>query len=492
MTLKTAVRFSCLALALIALVLTATAPLFAITDEEIFRDFRFNFINPGARALGLGGAFVAMADDSTATLANPAGLVWLKRPELFEEFRVQTVDTTETIEVNTDPTATVLGATGTIASSTEPKNTFSPSFFSYVYPAGKWAVGIARQELFNIDNRTSSSNTFDPSFFGGLTFTGRGEIDTEISNWIVSGAYKITDTLSVGVSAVYSIMNLDSRVDNTFIDNSGFLVDDGDPNTPCLVCGIEIPFYTTKIHDTDSDLSYNLGISWNIVKQVTVAASYRKGSKFTVTSELAQFFSNGAPFFEPAISDPNVIGPTTEVTFHVPDSYSLGVAYRPLDRLTLSVEAARIEYEDLLDGFTSGMNILTFKDCNTSNCSPNNNHPGANFVVEDRTELHLGGEYIFTVGTNPLAVRLGLYTDPDNRVRADFEKHTLATFGGFPIAPSDGQSLLSTNDSFPERDDELHITAGAGIVIQDRFQVDVAVDFSDIADQYVLSSIYRF
>jgi len=491
MTLKTAVRSACLALALIALVLTASTPLFAITDEENFRDFRFNFINPGARALGLGGAFVAMADDSTATLANPAGLVWLKRPELFEEFRVRTVDATETIE-ETPTTVVAPGVTGTISSSTEPKNTFSPSFFSYVYPAGKWAVGIARQELFNIDNRTTSENAFDPNFLGGLTFGGRGEIDTEISNWILSGSFKITDKLSVGASLVYGIMRMESRVNNVMIDKSGFLIDDGDPNTPCLVCGLDIPFYTTEIDDSDTDLRYNLGISWNIVSQVTVAASYRKGSKFTVESEIAQFFDNGAPFFSPNISDPSVIGPTTDVTFHVPDSYSLGVAYRPLDRLTISVEAARIEYEDLLDGFTSGMNVLTFKDCNTSNCSPNNNHPGAKFVVEDRTEVHLGAEYIFTIGANPLAVRLGLYTDPDNRVRADFEEHTLSTFGFFPANPQDGQSILSTNDSFPERDDELHITAGAGIVIQERFQVDVAVDFSDIADQYVLSSIYRF
>jgi hypothetical protein len=30
-------------------------------------------VNPGARSLGLGGAFVALADDATAAYANPAG-----------------------------------------------------------------------------------------------------------------------------------------------------------------------------------------------------------------------------------------------------------------------------------------------------------------------------------------------------------------------------------------------------------------------------------
>ncbi len=45
----------------------------------------FNFLNPGARSLGFGGAFAAVADDATAAFANPAGLVQLLRPEISVE-----------------------------------------------------------------------------------------------------------------------------------------------------------------------------------------------------------------------------------------------------------------------------------------------------------------------------------------------------------------------------------------------------------------------
>src|SRR5262245_66683585 len=62
-------------------------PSWAITDEEIFRQMRFNFINPGARALGLGGSFIAVADDATAAQANPGGLMQLAAPEFFVEER---------------------------------------------------------------------------------------------------------------------------------------------------------------------------------------------------------------------------------------------------------------------------------------------------------------------------------------------------------------------------------------------------------------------
>ena len=49
--------------------------------------FEFSFSNPGARSLGLGGAFAALADDATAAFANPAGLVQLVRPEVSIEGR---------------------------------------------------------------------------------------------------------------------------------------------------------------------------------------------------------------------------------------------------------------------------------------------------------------------------------------------------------------------------------------------------------------------
>ena len=57
-----------------ALAMGSAVPAHAVTDEEVFRTFRFNFVNPGGRALAMGGAFVGIADDATAAAANPAGL----------------------------------------------------------------------------------------------------------------------------------------------------------------------------------------------------------------------------------------------------------------------------------------------------------------------------------------------------------------------------------------------------------------------------------
>ena len=50
------------------------------TNDEGLAFLQLNFFNPGARALAMGGAFIAMADDATAAVANPAGLTTLNPP----------------------------------------------------------------------------------------------------------------------------------------------------------------------------------------------------------------------------------------------------------------------------------------------------------------------------------------------------------------------------------------------------------------------------
>jgi hypothetical protein len=45
----------------------------AISSVEANAGPQFNFVNPGARSLGMAGAFIGLADDSTAAYTNPAG-----------------------------------------------------------------------------------------------------------------------------------------------------------------------------------------------------------------------------------------------------------------------------------------------------------------------------------------------------------------------------------------------------------------------------------
>ncbi|HZE88759.1 MAG TPA: hypothetical protein VE404_04380, partial [Verrucomicrobiae bacterium] len=136
-----------------ALFLTAVfaAPAAAVTDEEIFRDFRFNFANPGARALAMGGAFIAIANDATAAQANPARLGVLRRPEIFAEVRNRNTDASG---VNTgnfliDPTINP-SADLSLNSQIDPETQTVPSVVSFVYPfklRRALTIGVSRQEI---------------------------------------------------------------------------------------------------------------------------------------------------------------------------------------------------------------------------------------------------------------------------------------------------------------------------------------------------------
>ncbi|MBK5259493.1 MAG: hypothetical protein JJE51_07850, partial [Thermoanaerobaculia bacterium] len=78
-------RRSSLLFALVALLALPVAA--QNTDIESLSGLQFNLGNPGARSLGMGGAFLGLADDASAAEANPAGLTILRKPEISIEGR---------------------------------------------------------------------------------------------------------------------------------------------------------------------------------------------------------------------------------------------------------------------------------------------------------------------------------------------------------------------------------------------------------------------
>src|SRR5262245_62685039 len=66
---------------------TAMWPARANAQTSLQIPLQFDFINPGAKSLALGGAFVGVADDATAAFSNPAGLTRLDGSEVSGELR---------------------------------------------------------------------------------------------------------------------------------------------------------------------------------------------------------------------------------------------------------------------------------------------------------------------------------------------------------------------------------------------------------------------
>ena len=138
----------------------------------------------------------------------------------------------------------------------------------------------------------------------------------------------------------------------------------------------------------------------------------------------------------------------------LPDTFGAGLSCRALDgRLTLSFEWDRVEYSDILDPLEeAGVDV------------------GAD--LDDGNEVHLGAEYAFLRSTPVVAVRAGVWRDPDHRIYATEDD---------PLS----RALLRGGE------DELHLAVGCGLAFK-RIQIDLAADFSDPVDVASLSAIYSF
>lgn len=445
-----------LALSLILLLAGGAAQ--AQSDAVISAGIQFNFSTPGARSLGLGGAFVGLTDDATAAYTNPAGLTILSRPEVSLEGRSWSYSNEFSVRGHGfgPPTNTGVDTIAGIQTREFEDDTSGLSFASFVYPRGRWALAVYRHELANFETHAESQGPFfdvtdpDPGRFRFFPF--RANLSLDIVNYGASGAFRITDNVSLGLGAAYYEFELESLT-----RRFGFL--NPDPTAPGGFFGP--PDFSSdnliNFQDqlgNDDDIAAIVGLLWDISPRWSLGAVYRQGPSFEF--DVRSFFADGTLFDEQ----------TTE--FNVPDVYAVGVAFKPTETLTVTFDYDLVEYSDLLGEPTS-----LFGDP-----SPEEEAALRRLEIEDADEFHLGLEYVWVDLPYPMAFRVGTYHDPAHRIH----------FRGTANGTVEERALAA---QFRSSDDEFHYSAGLGVVFGN-FQVDAAADFSDLVETVSLSGVYRF
>lgn len=416
-------------------------------DRNTFiRNVQFNFNIPSARAVGLGGAFVAIADDATAGMANPAGLTILTKPEISVHYKMSRFSHTEFTgdEENHDLRKRFNNSVG------------SQSYLSLVYPYGKFSFSLYRQELINFESSYEGDGfgsifvnpDLDPAEFA---LGNQTRSDIEVKNWGAAFAYKPTRYLSIGIS------NMVSTLEFRFIENL-FLRDAQDKRKR---------IFGVNSNSSDTKYSINLGVKFEPSPDFSFGAVFRNGPRFDIVNTIEDVAeSSGRTIIRQADQD---------LVFKVPDVYSLGAAYRPLENLTLSLDLVRVQYSDLIGGFDRNLN-----DDDEGVSIPE--FPYSKFVdsdgvedlvLEDGTEIHFGIEYYLFTKEWAIPLRAGFYTDPSHVVYTTVENEALKRL-------------------FPRGSDELHGTCGFGFVLQNKIQFDTAVNFSRNVSEFLLSAVFRF
>jgi long-subunit fatty acid transport protein len=414
-------------------------------DEGIPPTFEFSFSNPGARSLGFGGAFVALADDATAAFANPAGLIQLARPEISLEGRYWGYSTPYVGggRIFGEPFGVGLDTTAGLRTETSSADLVGLSFLSFVYPQKRWSVAIYRHQLANYEFYGEMKGLYSGPWPGGIQvrreFDLSQVVNLEIVSYGLAGAYSVNESLSLGVGLAYSEGQMSFLTRSHGVQATG---------VPADILFAERPLTDENVlaalsFEVDSsDWSFSAGFLWRLSRGWSLGGSWRQGPEL---DGLLEF--RAGPTIPPPIPPGTLLARAQEV-LDLPDVYGLGVAYRfPDERLTLSFEWDRVEYSSI---FTADSSLS----------------------MEDGNELHLGGEYVFLGSTPLVALRAGIWSDPDHEVAYSGDNYVAA-------------ALLQPGD------DTLHYAAGLGLAFA-RFQVDVGVDFSDLVDTASLSIIYSF
>jgi long-subunit fatty acid transport protein len=479
-----------------------------------FSGLPIDLLPPGARALGLGGAFTAVADDSTAALANPAGLTNLSAPEVSVYIRNTDADFNFF-----DPDAFNSGFdswAGHIDKTFSDSST-DVSFASFVIPAEGFVFSGFYSNQLEFDAMQSMEDIVfddiarpDPergerAYFD--QYVNVNSVTSSVENVGLSAAFRLTDRFSAGLTVRNSKLKLKSQDswelgwwyewEYTMADFFFGLPEDRlatiDEASQFLPVVNDFLTYSTTVDGSEQDLELDLGRYYKGDKW-SFGLVYHAGSKFnfgttgTVVSDFScnntdQAMFDECQFWVDLVDElgltetlyPNVTT-TDEVVIKLPDVFSFGVAWRPASTWLLSFDVNHIEYSVLNEprritlGFGIDVNdeVLrqrfadpTIRDIQGPVIEP----------IDDETTYHFGVEKSFFFDTGvlrTLALRGGAFTikDHDGVVATDNDE-TVWTLG---LGSTWGKNEL-----------------GAKV-----FQVDLGASFADDVTNIVLSGIFRF
>jgi long-chain fatty acid transport protein len=421
--------------------LVAAGSAAAITNDENNANLPFNFSNPGARSLAMGGAFLGAADDATAAYTNPAGLT---RIGLEQQVGIELRRVDHRVPYPSGGSVSILpfDLSG-VRYATARETVDEVAFVSWVLPRDRWALALYRHQMLDYRNAYATAPIAFAQLPGAEIFGFRASAELEIVNYGVSFAYNLSDALSLGLGLSYYDFDIDTLTER-------------------FPSGETSPINRQTQRGDDTDVGYSFGLLYRGSDRFSIGLSYRSAPRFTYQAR--NVFLGGAAPVQTA---------DFRTAFKAPDTFGIGFSWRPSDRLMLNLDLNRINYSNLSDpvddafGGTGPDELQLLRQIRAAS------------VFEPR----LGGEYVFDQMRFPLSLRAGVWK----------EKLHKLSFVGDPDSANFADPLSTYAEAvlFSAGDDETHVSAGFGLAFP-RFQLDVGYDHSDVRRTLSLSGVFRF
>lgn len=429
---KTLLRILC---ALLFLVL-ASSTSYAQTAQEVHVSGSPNPVGSGARALGMGGAFIGVADDATAASWNPGGLIQLETPETSIVISAEKLIEKRTFAINP-------GASGQYGISL-----FDVNYLSFAYPF-TWRninmiVSLNYQTLYNFNKKreygylyhditTSTIESNDSLINSEIEISAQRNTLLETIGYLkaISPAFalQITPEISIGFTFNYFSPSFGCRWKTIYDDSlSGTKTTtstrSAKPPQASSTTETVMEYAISRLVNYRDEFefkssanpfdifkkeaSYNIGFLWSINQHITLGGIYK--APFTAKVNYKEGYSyeqEAVNIADPGdtsyTSIPYDIVTNEKQEMEMPASYGIGLAYRFSDLFSMDLDIYRTDWQDFLLRQANGreISLITGQEISKSDTSPTH-------------QVRIGAEYLFMIKYKYIVpVRGGIFYDPE-------------------------------------------------------------------------------
>lgn len=274
----------------------------------------FSIAEQGAKAMGMGNAFVAQADDPSALAFNPAGIAFQKGAQ------VQIGSTTILVPQTEFEGTTKLSGATTVSEKANRDIFIAPTAYAvYSLETMPISFGLGINSFYPLAKRWDASSEFRDSI---------QSISVKPINFQPTVAYRFDDlklSVAAGVDITYAQVSLQKMAYTQL---------------PPALGGTYAELGTLGADATAVGYGYNFGLKWKPLSNLSIGAAYRSEVKLALEGD-ATYLATTATGRNAALGLGNKLKASASTDITLPDSLALGVAWKPADALTLEFDAVR-------------------------------------------------------------------------------------------------------------------------------------------------------
>jgi len=299
--MKNKLAASCVAVALTGIATMSFGAGFKISEQS-------------AKAMAMANAFAAQADDASALAYNPAGIAFQKGTQIQ-------LGTTTILVPQTDFSGTTRLSGATVVAEEANRDIFiAPTVYvTTTLESLPLSFGLGVNSFHPLAKRWDDGSAFRDSI---------QSISIKPINFQPTIAYRF-DNLKLAVAG---------GVDITYAQVS--LQKMAYTQLPATLGGTYAELGTIGADATAVGYGYNFGLQWKPLPNLTFGAAYRSEIKLGLEGD-ANYLATTATGSNPLLGLASKIKTTGSTEITLPDALTLGVAWKPIEKLTLEFDAER-------------------------------------------------------------------------------------------------------------------------------------------------------